>query len=60
MTIKRFIINSRKDSLRRAAIKDIVGKMREKKKKKKVFNEIELYLPDTGIGYYQLCYKAMF
>ena len=57
MTIKRFIINSRKDSLRRAAIKDIVGKMRGKKKKG--FNEIELYLPDTGIGYYQLCYKAM-
>ena len=58
MTIKRLIIKSRKDSLRRAAIKDIVGKIREKKKKKG-FNEIELYLLDTGIGYYQLCYKAM-
>ena len=59
VTIKRLIIKSRKDSLRRAAIKDIVGKIREKKKKKKGFNEIELYLLDTGIGYYQLCYKAM-
>lgn len=29
------------------------------REKKKVFNEIELYLPDTVIGYYQLRYKAM-
>ena len=52
-TIKRFIIKSRKDSLRKAAIK---RKMREKKKG---FNEIELHLPDTGKGYNQLCHKVM-
>ena len=51
-TIKRFIIKSRKDSLRKAAIK---RKMREKKG----FNEIELHLPDTGRGYNQLYHKVM-